>query len=73
MTEEKYTYYRMDFKNCSSIDFDYTICDGLHNVNEYLELVDIDLDDPDSNAVVEIRGVGLTRKEYDDFIEDLKI
>jgi len=60
---EKYLYFRLDFTNCPTFDFDYTICVDLSEVSDYLSLVETDLDN-DGEASVKITGIGLTNKEW---------
>jgi hypothetical protein len=62
--DQQYTYYQLDFNLCPSINADYTICETYEEVIVELRAVDIDLDDPTSNASVTITGIGMTPNEF---------
>lgn len=68
MKEELYTYFKVEFKDCASVDYNYTICASFGEVKDYLESVEIDLDDPERKASVTITGIGMTEKQYDNWI-----
>lgn len=61
--EEKYTYFKIDFKECPTFDFDYTICTDLNEVSDYIMLVEGDLD-ANERASVTITGVAMTDNEW---------
>ncbi len=67
--DTKYTYYHIDFSNCC-FEGDYTICESLEQVAEVLQYVDIDFDDPEKSATVEIKGVGMTPIEYKEWLKE---
>lgn len=70
MSEEtKYTYYRIDFINCHSIEFDYMIVADIMDIENCIAIVDTDLDDPEAVAEVRITGVGMTREQYDQYLK----
>lgn len=60
-----YTYYRLDFKNCS-LEYDYTIVPEIKDIADYITAVELDLDD-DRDAQVIITGVGMTERQYNNF------
>lgn len=63
MNDQKYIYFRMDFENCPTLDFDYTIVPNLDEVHRILKVIEGDLDsNEDSN--VTIIGVAMTHNEY---------
>lgn len=64
----KYTYYEITFKDWSH-DFSTTIVATQEEVMEYLQMADTDLDDPDRDTVVSIKGIGMTPDEHDAWIE----
>jgi hypothetical protein len=63
--EEKHTYYRIDFINCS-IDNDYIIVKSIGQVLDWLCELESDFDDPDLDASVQISGIAMTKKEFED-------
>ena len=67
--KNKITYFRVDFNGCPTFDFDYTICADMDGVLEYLSLVQDDLD-ADSETSVTITGVGMTSKEYSNWLKE---
>lgn len=62
--DPKYTYFKIEFKNCSCFDFDYTIVPDLKEVMRILKAVEMDLDDDTETASVTITGIGMTNKEW---------
>lgn len=73
MSEETiYTFYRIDFKNVSSVEYDYTICETLEVVLDYLKMIDTDLHDPEGSASATITGIGMTKKEWNEFVKKLQ-
>ncbi len=70
MSEEtKYLYYRIDFIDCGNVEYDYTICETLDEIMDNITMVDTDLDDDTRNAEVKIKGIGMTKKEYSEFVK----
>lgn len=69
--ETKYLYYQIDFKDCA-LDFDCTICETLDQVRGYLQLVETDFDDPEKEASVTIKGIGMTRTGYSEFLKSIE-
>ncbi len=69
--ETKYTFYRVDFNDCS-LEYDYTICQTLEDVLEVLKSIDIDLDDDgeDRSPSATITGIGMTEKEWDEWVKE---
>ena len=67
-SETVYTYYRLDFKHCN-LDYNYTIVEDIEDIEDYLKMVDTELDDPSKEAQVVITGVGMTKEQYDEFIK----
>lgn len=63
----KYLYFRIDFKNCPNVEYDYTIVENLEDIPDSIRIAELDLDDPSGNARVVITGVGMTRKEFNDW------
>jgi hypothetical protein len=68
-TDKVYTYFRLDFKGCS-FDYNSTIVESLSDIAGYLQAVEMDLEDLQSNAKVTITGVGMTRKEYENWFKE---
>ncbi len=66
---EVYTYFRIDYINCSSVEYDYTIVESIEDISDNIRVAEIDLDDPNSDSQVKITGVGMTRKQYDNFLK----
>ena len=64
-----YQFFKIQYKNCLSVDYDYTICKGLSEVKDYMETVETDLGDTESEASVTITGIEMTDKEYDNWIK----
>lgn len=69
---KKKLYYRIDFVNCDSIDYDYTIVIDLPEINNYLDGV-LDCEDlKNKDASLKITGVMMTEKQYADFIASVE-
>lgn len=68
MTPEEplYTYYQLDLEGIS-LDWNTTICESLDEVRDVLQYLDIFFDEPDSEARITIRGIGMTRSAYEDW------
>jgi hypothetical protein len=66
--EDKYFYYRVEFKDCG-LEFDYVICKSLNQVLSCLKYVDAELDDDTKEVIVTVRGIGMTKQEYRDYIK----
>ena len=74
--ESLYTYYHIEFKNCSSFNGDYTIVESLDDVLNILKKIDSDLDDDtyDKSEMNEkpqatITGIGMTREGFAEFLK----
>jgi len=64
MSEETlYTYYWVEIENMP-LDWDTSICESLDKVRDLLQYLDIYLDDPDIDAKVTIKGIGMTRAAF---------
>jgi hypothetical protein len=63
MSETLYTYYQLDIEGMP-LDWDTTICESLDYVRDTLQFLDTYLDDPDCEAKVIIRGIGMSREAY---------
>jgi len=66
-----YTFYRLDFINCT-LDYNYTIVTSIDEIEDYLNCVDVDLDNPESDASIKITGVRMTERQYDNFIKSVQ-
>lgn len=66
--ETVYTYFKIVFKNCG-LDYDYTIVETLSDALQYLESVETDLDDPEAKAKVIITGIGMTEKQWNEWVK----
>lgn len=53
----------VEYIDCA-LDFDYTICDTLREVQRCLRMVDTDFDDEFRKSKVIISGIGLTHDQY---------
>lgn len=73
---EKKPYVRIDFKNCSSVDYDYTICNWA-DVSDYIESLNSDFqyqNDKENLPEVKLTVVMLTDEEFEKwFIENVEI
>jgi hypothetical protein len=66
MTDETYTYYRVDFHDCG-LDFDYTIVETIDEIRDLIQMCDTELDDPGKVAQITITGMGMTRTQFAEF------
>jgi len=66
MKEPIFTHYKITYKNCPSVDYDYTIVENIEDIADQIQVVDTDLDDPDQSpkASVKITGIGMTRTQF---------
>ena len=71
MSDTKYLYFELEFINCYMEDCE-AIAEDLDEVREMLQSVEIQLDDPDANAEVRIKGIGLTRAAFENYKDELK-
>jgi hypothetical protein len=67
--EVKYTYFRIDFKDWPE-DYDYTICEDLSAVSKHFRFAEVHLDDPYRKTEVKVTGIGLTRREFNQWKRD---
>lgn len=65
-----YTYYQVEFNYCSAFDGDYMICESIDQITDLLKQVDINLDDPEVKATVEIKGIPMTPAEYETWLKE---
>lgn len=72
---KKETFYKVEFVNWSE-DYDYTICRDLKEVLMCLELAQGDLDiEPEKGEAptsVTITGIGMTERQYSNFIKKIE-
>ena len=66
----KYTYYRLEFKDCN-LDFDYTIVENISDIKDWINTLDIELDDDTKKAEIKITGIGMTPVQFKDFLRTL--
>jgi hypothetical protein len=62
---KKLTFYRIDFDDCISPEYDFTIVWDMKEARQYLE----DVLEMDENSSVKIYPVKMTEKQYEKFIE----
>jgi hypothetical protein len=63
-----YTYYLVDTEGMPR-EFDLQVCENLTQVQDIIEALDIHLDDDTiPNARITVQGIGLTTKEFQDFL-----
>ena len=59
-----YTRYRIDFENCSGLEFDYIILESMDHVSDYLSrpFIASELEDEDARMI--ITGIPMTDAEW---------
>lgn len=67
--ENLYTHYEITIDKMP-LDWNTTIVDSLDGIMDMLRYLDIYLDDPDCEATVTIRGIGMTRSAFKQWQEE---
>lgn len=65
---KKRLYYRIEYTNCDSIDYDYTIVADMSEARDYLDAVESCGDLQKADASIMITGIRMTEKQYCDWL-----
>lgn len=64
---DKEQYYKIEFLNCPDVDYEYTYCEHIDNIEDFLYEAESSLMDYNGCAI-RITKVMLTDAEYNDFV-----
>lgn len=73
MKETIYTYFYVEFQNCTAGDGDFIVVPEIDEIIDLLRQAECDLDDPEfeegRQPQVIIKGIGLTNRQFADYLE----
>lgn len=64
MNNTKYLYFELSFYKDDCYEFE-CVAEDLDEVRDYFQWWETELDDEDANAEIRVKGVGLTRSEFE--------